>query len=92
MIIKIIMVIIINQYSKFHFKICVNKIIGFLKNSTSLNTRFVAKTHLAVREFLLVAKKKEWFLKKIIIRIIPQFLSWHYLPINRWLSMVVSTS
>jgi hypothetical protein len=42
---------------------CFNKVIGFLKKSTSLNTRFAAKRHLAVGEFLLVAKNKEWFLK-----------------------------
>jgi hypothetical protein len=48
----------INQYSKFQFKICFNKVIGFLKKSTSLNTRFAAK-YLAVGEFLLAAKNKE---------------------------------
>jgi hypothetical protein len=57
------MVIIITQYSKFQFKICFNKVIGFLKKSTLLNTWFAAKTNLAVGEFLLVAKNKEWFLK-----------------------------
>ena len=51
------MVIIIKtQYGKFQFKMCFNKVTGFLKKSTSLNTRFAAKTHLAVGEFLLVAK------------------------------------
>jgi hypothetical protein len=58
-----ITVIIVTQYSKFQFKICFNTVIGFLKKSTSLNTRLEAKTHLAVGEFLLVAKNKEWFLK-----------------------------
>jgi hypothetical protein len=57
------MLIIIIQYSKFQFRICFNKVMGFLKNSTSLNTRFAAKTHFAVRDFLLVAKNKEWLLK-----------------------------
>ena len=56
-------IIIITQYIKFQFKLCFNKVIGFLKKSTSLNTRFAAKTHLAVGEFLLVAKNKECFLK-----------------------------
>jgi hypothetical protein len=51
------------QYNKFQFKICFNNVIGFLKKPTSLNTGFAAKTHLAVREFLLVAKNKVWFLK-----------------------------
>jgi hypothetical protein len=51
------------QYSKFQFKICFNKVIGFLKKSTSLNIRFAAKTHLTVGEFLLVAKNKQWLLK-----------------------------
>ena len=63
MIVILIMIIIITQYSKFQFKICFNKVTGFLKESTSLNTRFAAKTHLAVGEFLLVARNKEWFLK-----------------------------
>jgi hypothetical protein len=62
-IVIIIMVIIITQYSKFQLKICFNKAIRFLKKSTSLNTRLAAKTHLAVGEFLLIAKNKEWFLK-----------------------------
>ena len=62
-IIIIIIIIIITQYSKFQFKICFNKVLGFLKKSTSLNTRFAAKTHLIVGQFLLVAKNKEWFLK-----------------------------
>jgi hypothetical protein len=57
------MAIVITQYNKFQFKICINKVIGFLKKSTSLNTRVVAITRLAVGEFLLVAKNKEWFLK-----------------------------
>jgi hypothetical protein len=51
------------QYSKFQFKIYFNKVTGFLKKSTSLNTRLAPKTHLAVRQFLLVAKNKEWYLK-----------------------------
>ena len=51
-------VIIITQYNKFQLKICFNKVIGFLKKSTSLNTRLAAKTHLTVGEFLLVAKNK----------------------------------
>jgi hypothetical protein len=59
----IIIIIIITQYSKFKFKICFNKLIEFLKKSTSLNTRLAAKTHLAVGEFSLVAKNQEWFLK-----------------------------
>jgi hypothetical protein len=63
MIVIVIMVIIIIQYSKFQFKIYFNKVTGFVKKSTSLNTRLAAKTHLAVGEFLLVAKNKEWFLK-----------------------------
>jgi hypothetical protein len=63
MVIIIIITLIITQYSKFQFKICFNKVIGFLKKSTSLTTRLAAKTHLAVIEFLLVAKNKEWFLK-----------------------------
>ena len=55
----IIIIIIITQYSKFQFKICFNKkVIGFLKKSASLNTRLAAKTHLAVREFLLIVKNK----------------------------------
>jgi hypothetical protein len=54
----IIMVIIITQYSKLQIKICFNKVIGFLKKSTSLNTRLAAKTHLAIGEFLLAAKTK----------------------------------
>jgi hypothetical protein len=62
-IIILIIIIVIIQYSKFQFKICFNEIIGFLNKSTPLNTRFAAKTHLAVGEFLLVAKNKEWFLK-----------------------------
>jgi hypothetical protein len=61
---KIIMVIIIiTQYSKFQFQIFFSKLIGFLKKSTSLNTRLAAKTHLAVGEFSLAAQNKEWFLK-----------------------------
>jgi hypothetical protein len=63
-IIIIIIIITTTQYSKFQLKICFNKVTGFLKNKyTSLNTRFAAKTHLAVGEFLLAAKNKEWFLK-----------------------------
>jgi hypothetical protein len=58
-----IVVVVVTQYSKFQFKICFNAVIGFLKKSASLNTRLGAKTHLAVGEFLLVAKIKEWFLK-----------------------------
>jgi hypothetical protein len=61
--IVIVIIMIITQYSKFQFKICFNKIIGFIKKSTPLNTRFAAKTYLAVREFLLVAKNGQWFLK-----------------------------
>ena len=57
------MEIIITQYSKFQFKICFNELKGFLKKSTSLNTRLAAETHLAVGEFLLVAKNTEWFIK-----------------------------
>jgi hypothetical protein len=63
MIVIRIMVIIITQYSKLQFKTCFNKVIGFLKKPTSLNTRFAAKTHLAGGEFLLVVKNKVWFLK-----------------------------
>jgi hypothetical protein len=63
MIVIIIIVITITQYSKFQFKICFNKVIGFLKKSSSLNTRFAAKTYPTVGEFLLVARNKEWFLK-----------------------------
>ena len=63
MIVIVIMVIIITQYSKFQFKICFNKVIGFLNKSTSLNTRIAAKPHLAVAEFLQVGENKEWFLK-----------------------------
>ena len=63
MTIIIMIIIIITQYNKFQFKICFNKVIGILKKSTSLNTRSAAKTHLAVRKFLLVAKNKEWYLK-----------------------------
>jgi Cu/Ag efflux pump CusA len=36
-IIIVIMVTIKTQYSKFHFKICFNRVIGFLKKSFSLN-------------------------------------------------------
>ena len=50
----IMVMIVITQYSKCQFKICFNKVIGFLKNSTLLTTRFAAKAHLAVGEFLLL--------------------------------------
>jgi hypothetical protein len=60
MMIMMKIIIIITQYSQFQFKICFNKVTGFLKNSsTSLNTRLAAKTHLAVGEVLLVAKNKK---------------------------------
>jgi hypothetical protein len=59
---KIIM--IITQFNKIQFKICLNKLRVFLKISTSLNTKLAAKTHLAVGEFSLVKKKnKKFFLK-----------------------------
>jgi hypothetical protein len=45
------------------FKICSDKLTEFLNKSTPLNISLAAKTHLAVEEFLLVAKNKEWFLK-----------------------------
>jgi hypothetical protein len=60
-IIIIIITIITTQYSKLQFKICFNKVIGFLKNSTSLNTGLAAKTHSALGEFS-SSKIKEWFL------------------------------
>jgi hypothetical protein len=63
MMMMMIIIIIITQYNKFQFKICFNEVIGILQKSTSLNTRLAAKTHLAVRKFLVVAKNKEWFLK-----------------------------
>jgi hypothetical protein len=42
-------------------KICFNTVIGFLEIPTYLNTRLEAKTHLAVGEFLVVAKTKGGF-------------------------------
>ena len=62
-IIIIVIMVIITLYSKFQFKICFDKVIEFLKKLTSLNTRLAAKTHLAVEEFLRIAKNKEWCLK-----------------------------
>jgi hypothetical protein len=62
-IIIIMVIIIITYYSKFQFKICFNKIIGFLNKSASLNTKLAAKTHLAVGEFLLITKNKKWLLR-----------------------------
>jgi hypothetical protein len=67
----IIIIIIITQYSKFQFKISFNKEMGFLKKSTSLNTKLAAKTHLAVGVFLLAAKIKKWFLKLYKCTLIP---------------------
>jgi hypothetical protein len=47
----IVLVIVITHLIKFQFKICFNKVIGFLIKSTSLNTRFVVETHPAVGDF-----------------------------------------
>ena len=49
-VIIIIIIIIITQYNTVQFKVCFNNVVGFLKISTSLNTRLTAKTHFAVRE------------------------------------------
>ena len=62
---------VITQYSKFQFKICFDKVTGFLKKSVSLNTRFAAKTQLAIGEFLLVAKNKKCFIKLHKCTLIP---------------------
>jgi hypothetical protein len=58
MMMMMMMMEIITQHSKFQFKVCFNKVTGFLKKSTSLNVRLAAKMHLAVGESLLVAKNK----------------------------------
>ena len=58
MVLTIIMVEKVAQYSEFQFIISFNRVTGFLKKSASRNTRFAAKTHLAVGEISLVAKKK----------------------------------
>jgi hypothetical protein len=63
MMMMMMMSIIITLYNEIQYKICFSVVIGFIKKSTSLNTRFAAKMHLAVGEFLLEAKDKEWFLK-----------------------------
>jgi hypothetical protein len=49
----VIVVVIKAWYSKFQFIICCSRVICFLNKSTSLNTKFAAKTHLADGEFLL---------------------------------------
>jgi hypothetical protein len=54
MTVMIMMMVTVTQYSKFQFKTCFNKVIGYPKKSTSLNTRLAAKTHLAVGEFLMM--------------------------------------
>ena len=47
-VIIIIIIIIIVIIIKFQFEICFNAVIGFLKKSTTSNSRFAAKTRLAV--------------------------------------------